>query len=65
MARESESTVVEVSENGQSVYLKAELTTDYAYPFDPGDDVAVHVLPHTGLVIVPEDSDFDPTQYNP
>ena len=59
MARRTESSIVAVSETGYSVYLRSELTTDYQFPFDPGDDVRVCIVPHVGLVIVPADGDGD------
>lgn len=60
MARRCNSEITAVSEHGYSVYLKAKLTTDYAFPFDPGDGVEVITLPNRGVLIVPEDEDVDP-----
>ena len=61
MARRAESTIVPVSDNGFSVYLKAELTTDYAFPFDPRDELAVYLVPNRGVLILPKRIDLDET----
>lgn len=62
MARRCESAVEPISANGYRVYLPAKLTTDYGFPFDPGDPVTVCIVPHRGIVVTPPDRDIDPAR---
>lgn len=45
------------SESTRRVYIPAEIVTDSAFPFGPGDPYVIRVARHEGFAVTPPDSD--------
>ncbi|ELY97157.1 hypothetical protein [Natrialba asiatica] len=45
------------SESTARVYIPAEIVTDSAFPFGPGDSYVLRVARHEGFAVTPPDSD--------
>ena len=48
--------------SGRSIqtHFPTDYTQQYIFPFDPGEDVQVQIIPHTAVVLLPLD---DPVEY--
>jgi len=57
MALQFADTFDEPSESTRRVYIPADIVTDSAFPFGPGDAYVLRVSRHEGFAVTPPDSD--------
>lgn len=52
---------ISLSPSGRSIqtHFPTDYATQYIFPFDPGEEVRVQIIPHTAVVFLPKEEPVD------